>query len=115
MGKQFGGSGGSKEPIPFEAYAEDEFAQALNKRLGDWIRQYRSNAYNMWSALANVTWRRGEDTASYSFRAAGDLIASICNDGTTYIDYYCVNTDGEVYGYIAQELAEEGWTFEYDF
>jgi len=38
MGKQFGGLGGAKEPIPFEAYAEDEFAQELGKE--GWTFEY---------------------------------------------------------------------------
>ena len=112
--KSFGGLGGSPAPINFEEYIEDDFAQSLNKVMGDLIREDLEYAYEMWGALANVDWERKNedgsvDIASYSFRAAGDLIASIRSDGTSYMDYYCSSTDGIVPQYIAQALEEEGW------
>lgn len=111
--KQFGGFGGSWETVSFDAYADDEFAQALNRACGDRIRASRDDARAAWGALSNVDWSRkvngNEDAiASYSFRAAGDLIASIRGSGH-YMDWYCTHPYGDVSGWIEEAMAREGW------
>jgi len=115
--KIFGGLGGSKEPLDLGIdYSEDEFAQTLNRCLGDFIRESKDNAYAMWSALANVDWIKNnpdgsQDIASYSFRGAGDLIAAIRADGPIYMDYYCSGELATVDYFIADALAKEGWIY----
>lgn len=107
----FGGLGGSFELIPLEDWREDLFVQAVNRALGDKIRTEDTAAVCMWSALANVDWKHENgDTASYSFRAAGDLIASIRGKGM-YMDWYCSGPYATVSDEIAEAMAKEGWTF----
>lgn len=109
--KSFGGLGGSPETIPFDAWQDDLFAQAVNRTLGEHIRADDAAAVAMWSALANVEWQHENgDTASYSFRAAGDLIASIRGKGM-YMDWYCSGPTATVNGEIAEAMAKEGWSF----
>lgn len=109
----FGGLGGIPECVPFDAWKGDLFAQALNRALGE---QMRCPIYGdivcaqVWSALANVDWKHEHgDTASYSFRAAGDLIASIKGAGM-YMDWYCSGPSATVAGYIEDAMLAEGWT-----
>lgn len=108
--KSFGGLGGSFELVRFDEYKDDDFAHAVNRSLGDRIRASDDTAVAMWSALANVDWRHANgDTASYSFRSAGDLIASIRGSGW-YMDWYCSGPYATVSDEIAEAMAAEGWT-----
>lgn len=113
----FGGIGGISECIPFEAWSRDLFAQALNRALGDRMRDpIHGNVVcaQVWSALANVDWtHKNGDTAGYSFRAAGDLIASIRGEGM-YMDWYCSGPYATVAGYIDEAMAAEGWRSDED-
>lgn len=107
--KHFGGLGGIKGGRPFNP--EDEFEAAVNRSLGRAMQADKSLRYEMWSALANQGWRHASgDTAGYSFRSAGDLIAAICNDGTDYMDYYCTGDYASVSSRVADALLAEGWT-----
>ena len=113
----FGGLGGIPKNVPFDKWNDDLFAQALNRALGD---QMRCPIYGeivcaqVWSALANMDWRHENgDTAGYSFRAAGDLIASIKGEGI-YMDWYCSGPYAMVAGYIEDAMAKEGWRPEED-
>jgi hypothetical protein len=113
----FGGMGGVPDTVAFEKYKDDLFAQALNRQYGDAIRasepgdwhNANSVAARAWGALANVDWVHANgDTASYSFRAAGDLLASIRGKGQ-YMDWYCSSEAG-VPDEIEEGMAQEGWT-----
>ena len=113
--KHFGGFGGSWDGVPFSEYADDEFAQALNRSCGDRIRASDDDARAAWGALSNVDWSREvngnkDAMASYSFRAAGDLIASIRGNGH-YMDWYCSHPYGNVAGWIGDAMAREGWSW----
>ena len=84
---EFGGWGGVAGGRQLDA--EDEFEMAVDRALGDSMRSSHEQCRRMWSALANMSWRHENgDTASYSFRAAGDLISAIIRRGD-YLDWYC--------------------------
>ena len=115
--KTYGGLGGIMGGRQLDS--TDRFEVAVNKALGDQIRADDKTAGAMWCALANVDWTHVDgDTASYSFRAAGDLVAAIRGSGD-YIDWYCGGfLVGEDYGTdyphvrddIAAAMLAEGWT-----
>lgn len=117
---EFGGLGGAKGGCP-RNYG-DLFEAAVERALGDEIRASEPRGwgatppYNvaeqLWCALANMDWRHENgDTAGYSFRAAGDLIAAIRGSGD-YMDWYCCGPYAWVSDTIADALAAEGWTYE---
>ena len=66
----------------------------------------------LWSALANVEWIRLEDgeIESYSFRAAGGLIAEIRGSGS-YMDWYCCGPYAVVSEEIWRTLRKAGWHY----
>mgnify|MGYP001601771071 CR=1 FL=1 len=106
----FGGLGGYNGTVPWADYQCDLFAQAVERSLGDRIRVDADVAKQLWSALANVEWSHTNgDSASYSFRAAGDLIAGIRRQGQ-YMDWYCSGPEGHISGLIEEAMAKEGWT-----
>jgi hypothetical protein len=88
---------------------DDAFEMAVERALGARIRADEATARAMWSALANVDWRHAYgDKASYSFRAAGDMIAAIRGSGD-YMDWYCCGPWAEIRADIAAAMRAEGW------
>src|SRR5262245_20530998 len=81
----YGGLGGIKDGRELDE--TDAFEAAVNRAMGEQLRAEgigpgwpaRSDGPKMlgqrlWGSLANVDWKHADgDTASYSFRAAGDL------------------------------------------
>jgi len=91
------------------------FEQTIARLFRDDLKSGAMNGSELWSALANVTWRHGDSEVGYSFRAAGDLIAALVENGD-YMDWYCSGDDGYVSDRIADAMSKEGWTYkECDF
>lgn len=105
---EFGGMGGVLETRPVNT--DDRFELAVERALGARMKESRDLCCDVWSALANVEWKHTNgDTAAYSFRAAGDLVAAIIGEGC-YMDWYCASIDGLITEEIATAMAAEGWT-----
>lgn len=91
----------------------NRFEQALRDGLGDNIKDDEI-ATQLWSALANVEWYHPEsgESASYSFRAAGGLVADLRDMGENYLDWYCCGPYATVSDYIARVLRKQGWIYD---
>ena len=103
---EYGGLGGLMGGRPIDE--TDAFEMAVKRCLGDALNN-DDVAAELWSALANQSWHhKGGDTAAYSFRAAGDLIAAVRGEGD-HLDWYCCGPPGVVSKRIADALAHEDW------
>ena len=105
---KYGGLGGLQGGRNMDS--DDAFEIAVNAALGGRIRDDHDVACQLWSALANVTWHHvNGDTAAYSFRAAGDLVAAMRGEGN-YMDWYCCGPYATISDEIRTAMAGEGWT-----
>lgn len=113
----YGGLGGSVGGR--ERYTDDEFENAVERALGEKLRaeapcdcgRFRCDHIGgrLWGTLANADFiHENGDTAGYSFRAAGDLIAAIVGSGS-YIDWYCSNEYDLQDPEVLEALGSEGW------
>lgn len=116
-----GGISGGRERNP-----EDEFEAAVERAMGERLRtEWRTRPADgsgsgwyagkglgnrLYGSITNQDWRHENgDEAGYSFRAAGDLIASIIGDGD-YMDWYCSAPEGVVDPEVAELLKAQGWS-----
>lgn len=117
----FGGFGGVQGGRDRDL--SDQFENAVDRTFGSKLRaDGRGRSYcaeppyklgeRIWGSLANVDWKhKNGDTASYTFRAAGDLLAAIVGAGD-YMDWYCSAPYGEADPEFAAAMEKEGWTQE---
>ena len=111
--RNFGGMGGVWGGRAMDT--DDLFEVAINRACGERMRASRQDAYDVWGALSNVDWKHDNgDTASYTFRAAGDLVAAVVGDGTDYMDFYCNGHFGFVPEWVETAMAGEGWRWSTD-
>lgn len=112
----YGGCGGITGGRPRDE--RDEFENAVARCMGDRIRASKpggrwhsgeSFAARLWGTMANAGFvHENGDTAGYSFRAAGDLIAAIRGEGD-YMDWYCSAEYDLRDPEVLALLGAEGW------
>jgi len=109
----YGGMGGITGGRPLDP--TDMFEADMNAVLGERMRASDALCVRVWSSLANCEWSNADtgDTASYSFRAAGDLIAAIIGRGD-YMDFYCSGPYATPDDEVESAMATRGWTCEAD-
>lgn len=90
----------------------EAFLEAVERQLGDQIKKNDKMACAFWSALANIEWYspKRKETAGFSFRLAGSIIADIRGEGD-YLDWYCCGPVAEVSEDIGEALKKEGWYY----
>ncbi len=107
---KFGGMGGITGGRQLNQ--EDDFEMTIYRLFGEEMKENENLCHDIWSSLANVDWfHKKGDTATYSFRAAGDMIAAIRGHGD-YMDWYCRSPYSSVSDYISELMEKEGWTHE---
>lgn len=91
---------------------EDQFEMAIYKELGERMKTDDGLCRRVWGSLANVDWTNANgDTAGYSFRAAGDLVAAVRGSGM-YMDWYCSTNYPSIDNEVRDALAKHGWSGE---
>ena len=80
------------------------------KELLDNVIQDMSTGIAIYQSITNTYWSRDDYLVLYSFRAAGDLIAALREEGT-YLDWYCCARAGIVHPWLADLLATRGWKY----
>lgn len=106
---EFGGLGGVSGGRALNS--ADDFEMSVAALLGGRMKRDDALCAEVWSSLANGEWYRANgDTASYSFRAAGDLIAAVIGRGD-YIDWYCSGPYATCSERVALALAPRGWAW----
>ncbi len=104
---EYGGIGGYVDGRPIDR--DDPFETMIARVFGERMKTDNKLCRHIWSALANVQWRRDGDEAFYSFRAAGDMIAAIRGNGN-YLDWYCSGPYATIADEIRDAFGKEGWT-----
>lgn len=86
------------------------FAEDLEAVLGSLMKESDDVCVEVWSAMANVDWYHPatHTSASYSFRAAGRLIADIIGKGN-YLNWYCSGPYATVSERVARRMKKMGW------
>lgn len=93
---------------------DDRFETALNLALGERIRASDDFAKAVWSALVNCIWTHSDGcSVSYSFRAAGDVVAAVRGSGC-YMDWYCSGPYPICSDEIAEAMRALGWSWSRD-
>lgn len=107
---QFGGFGGSWSTPDLDE--DDLFAQAIERVLGDRIRADENVGRAVWEMIAGVDWVHANgDTALYTWRSAGDILAAIRGNGN-YMDWYgehCVQGQS-ITEEVKTAMATQGWS-----
>jgi len=90
--------------------AFDAFEAMIKRTLGDEMKAHDGVCVELWCALANVDWYHPEKhfAVSYSFRAAGGMIADVIERGG-YMDWYCSGSYPDVSDRIQRAFKKEGW------
>jgi len=103
-----------KEKMVERAKASD-FEQMLDKLFGGYLRGFSDDSYchDLWSALTNIDWYnfKTHQHISYSFRAAGAVVADISGKGD-YLTWYCNSPYGTVSEYISLMMKKEDWIWD---
>ena len=99
---------GGADPRRPDAYLDNELATAVYSGLGAAMLSDEALCVEVWESLTNTVWTGRGGSWLYSFRSAGDLIASIVDRGD-YLDWYCCGTPGRVSGRVERALSRRGF------
>ena len=76
------------------------------------IKKIKDDRYaqNLYSALCNNSYKKSEDTESWScsWRYAGGIIAHMREAGD-YLDWYCSGNEGHITEEVRDDLVKLGW------
>ncbi len=97
-----------------DAAPRDEFEafEVALRTLSDRVRTDEAFAHELYSALCNMRWRRGDtdsEPVSMSWRYAGGVVSHLSCKGGCYLDYYCSGNEGTVSTHIRDALGALGW------
>lgn len=108
--RNFGGLGGVRGGRGVNS--DDLFEAAVDRALGAKMRADDEVCREVWCALANNEWtHRNGDTAGYTWRAAGDLVAAVSGKGD-YMRWYMSGPAGEISERCALAMGRQGWNGE---